>query len=144
MIELVYLYSTQQKKFERAVNILGFQTNYMAVKSWRITKWWMEDGQDPVDERHLNFCAHSARLLRKLIWHIFCHHVLLWIGFILNWKKKSLTTSNFLPLHLVFSASLIKPTQAFTIFHQPFIKPSGLFTILKMRTLTSLIVRFKN
>ena len=34
----------------------------------------MEDGQDPVGERNLNFFAHSARLLRKLLSHVFGDH----------------------------------------------------------------------
>ena len=40
--------------------------------------------QDPAVQRNLNFCAHSARPLRKLE----KNHVLLWIKFILNWKRK--------------------------------------------------------
>ena len=37
----------------------------------------MEDGQDPVGERNLNFCAQLAKVLKKLLLHVFANHVLL-------------------------------------------------------------------
>ena len=52
----------------------------------------------------MNFCAHSARWLRKLLSHVFCNHVLLWISFILNWKKISVQWP---PVFLLYTLVLI-------------------------------------